>query len=91
MLFTIALTRLDGELDSFFAYYADRYMASDVEAISAVYEAPLLAVRDGKAIHLPDRAAVRAHLADLMDATGPRAPRVRTSRSSTFVAWGDRA
>jgi hypothetical protein len=43
-------------------------MASDVDAISGVYEAPLLAVRDGVAIHLPDRDAVEAHLAELMSA-----------------------
>ena len=43
-------------------------MASDVDAISAVYEAPLLAVREGRAIHLPDRTAVRDHLAELMEA-----------------------
>jgi hypothetical protein len=55
-------------LDSFFARYAERYMASDVDAISAVYEAPLLAVRDGQAIHLADGAAVREHLRELMTA-----------------------
>ena len=54
------------DLSEFFAWYGERYMASDVEAVSGVYEAPLLAVRDGVAIHLPDRDAVRAHLADLM-------------------------
>jgi SnoaL-like domain len=43
-------------------------MASDVEAIDAMYEAPLLALRDGEVIHLPDRAAVREHLAELMAA-----------------------
>jgi hypothetical protein len=31
--------------------------ASDVDAVDAVYEAPLLALRDGKVIHVPDRAA----------------------------------
>lgn len=41
-------------------------MASDVDAVSAMYEAPLLAVRDGRAIHLADRAYVREHLAELM-------------------------
>src|SRR5581483_9672110 len=56
------------DLDSFFAWYAERYMASDVDAIETVYEAPLLALRDGHAIHLPDRDAVRAHLAELMEA-----------------------
>lgn len=56
------------ELDTFFARYSERYMASDVDAISALYEAPLLALRDGKAIHLADRAAVDGHLAELMAA-----------------------
>jgi hypothetical protein len=56
------------ELDSFFAHYSDRYMASDVDAISALYEAPLLAVRDGRAIHLGDSVAVREHLAQVMAA-----------------------
>jgi len=56
------------DLADFFARYAERYMASDVDAISAVYEAPLLAVREGHAIHLPNRTAVREHLAELMQA-----------------------
>lgn len=56
------------EMTTFFEQYAARYMASDVDAISAVYEAPLLAVREGRAIHLPDRTAVRDHLAELMTA-----------------------
>lgn len=56
------------DLDAFFARYAERYMASDVDSISEVYEAPLLALRDGQTIHLADRAAVREHLAELMSA-----------------------
>ncbi len=56
------------DMATFFTQYAERYMASDVDAISALYEAPLLAVREGRAIHLPDRAAVREHLAELMKA-----------------------
>ena len=60
----------DSELDAFFAYYAERYMASDVDAISDLYEAPLLAVREGRAIHLADRAAVREHLSEVMAAYG---------------------
>jgi ketosteroid isomerase-like protein len=43
-------------------------MASDVDAVDAMYESPLLAIRDGKVIHLPDPAAVREHLAELMAA-----------------------
>jgi ketosteroid isomerase-like protein len=56
------------DVATFFGQYAERYMASDVDAISAVYEAPLLAVREGRVIHLPDRTAVREHLAELMAA-----------------------
>jgi hypothetical protein len=56
------------DVHDFFAHYAERYMASDVDAISAVYEAPLLAVREGRAIHLADRTAVHDHLAGLMEA-----------------------
>jgi hypothetical protein len=54
------------EFDTFFAHYAERYMASDVDAISDLYEAPLLAVREGRAIHLSDRDAVREHLTEVM-------------------------
>jgi hypothetical protein len=48
------------DLDSFFAHYAERYMASDSDAVSAMYEAPMLALREGRAIHLADRTAVRS-------------------------------
>jgi hypothetical protein len=57
------------EFDTFFSHHAERYMASEVDAISAVYEAPLLGVREGCAIHhLSDRDAVRGHLTELMAA-----------------------
>jgi ketosteroid isomerase-like protein len=53
------------EFEEFFETYAERYMASDADAITAMYEAPFLAVREGRAIHLVDRDAVREHLAGL--------------------------
>lgn len=56
------------ELDTFFAHYSERYMASDADAVSAMYEAPLLAVREGRAIHCADRQAVREHLGEVMAA-----------------------
>lgn len=56
------------EFDTFFAHYAERYMASDADAISDLCEAPFLAVREGRAIHLSDRAAVREHFAEVMAA-----------------------
>jgi hypothetical protein len=55
-------------VDSFFEHYAGRYMASDVDAVSAMYEAPMLALREGQVIHLADRTAVREHLTELMAA-----------------------
>ena len=58
----------DALIERFFETYAERYMASDADAVAAMYEAPLLAVREGKAIHLGDHDAVRTHLASLMDA-----------------------
>ena len=56
------------DMTAFFTQYAERYMASDLDAISTLYEAPLLAVREGRPIHISDRAAVREHLAGLMTA-----------------------
>jgi ketosteroid isomerase-like protein len=58
----------DASIERFFEMYAERYMASDADAIAAMYEAPFLAVREGRAIHLGDREAVREHLVGLMEA-----------------------
>lgn len=52
----------------FWEAYSEGYMASDLDAVSALYEAPFLAVRENEPIHLPDREAVRAHIAELMAA-----------------------
>jgi hypothetical protein len=43
-------------------------MASDLDAVEALYEAPFLAVRENEPIHLRDREEVRGHLAGLMEA-----------------------
>jgi hypothetical protein len=56
------------DLDSFFEHYAGRYMASDVDAVSAMYEAPMFALREGTVFHLPDREAVVDHLTEVMAA-----------------------
>ncbi len=58
----------DPPIERFFETYAERYMASDADAIAAMCEVPFLAVREGRAIHLGDREAVREHLAALMEA-----------------------
>ena len=36
--------------------------------MSAMYDAPMLAIREGRGIHLADRTAVREHLTELMAA-----------------------
>jgi hypothetical protein len=54
------------DFSSFFAHYADRYMAGDADAVADLYLAPFLAVRGGRPIHLGDRAAIVDHLAGLM-------------------------
>lgn len=55
-------------MERFWEAYSERYMASDLDAVSALYESPFLAVREGQPIHLRDRGEVRAHLAALMEA-----------------------
>ena len=51
----------DAPIERFFEMYAERYMASDADAIAAMCEVPFLAVRESRAIHLGDRDAVREH------------------------------
>jgi hypothetical protein len=51
-----------------FETYAQRYMASDADAIATMCEVPFLAVREGRAIHLSDSSAVREHFSGLMTA-----------------------
>jgi len=59
---------VSADFGSFFAHYADRYMASDADAVADLCTAPFLAVRGGQPIHLGDRAAVVDHLTGLMTA-----------------------
>ena len=54
--------------ERFFENYAERYMASDADAVTAMYEVPMLAVREGIAIHLGDHDAAFKHLSALMEA-----------------------
>jgi len=55
-------------IESLIEEYARRYSAEDVEGVTALCEAPFLAIREGVAIHLPDRTAVRDHFAAMMSA-----------------------
>lgn len=72
------------DLDAFFSYYAERYMASDVDAVSMMYDAPMLAVREGRPINLADRTELREHLAELM-ATYARSGAVRAEIAALDV------
>jgi hypothetical protein len=57
-------------LDSLFAEYARRYSAQDASGVTELCEAPFLAIREGRAIHLPDRDAVREHFTAMMSGYG---------------------
>ena len=50
-------------VESLIQEYARRYSAQDADGVTALCEAPFLAIREGRAIHLPDREAVREHFA----------------------------
>jgi hypothetical protein len=55
-----------GSIESLIEEYARRYSAHDPGGVTALCEAPFLAIREGIAIHLPDRTAVREHFATIM-------------------------
>ena len=57
-----------GDVRALFTRYGERYMAADAEAVADMCEAPFLAVRGGKPIHLPDRAALVEHFGGVMAA-----------------------
>jgi len=56
------------DLGLFFERYAERYMASNAEAIANMCEVPFFAVRSGTVFHLLDREAVVGHFANNMTA-----------------------
>ncbi|WP_346927004.1 DUF4440 domain-containing protein [uncultured Arthrobacter sp.] len=59
---------MTADVAELFERYAERYMASDADAVADMCGAPFLAVRKGVPIPLPDRPAVVAHLAGVMAA-----------------------
>lgn len=60
--------RPDAELEALFERYAERYMAGDAGTVATMCDAPFLAVRAGTSIHLPSKADVEDHFAELMAA-----------------------
>ena len=55
-------------VDSLIREYADRYSARDVEGVGELCLCLFLAIREGVAIHLADRNAVRDHFKAMIDA-----------------------
>ncbi|HMJ84175.1 MAG TPA: hypothetical protein VK504_13440, partial [Vicinamibacterales bacterium] len=55
-------------VDSFFDEYARRYTERDMEGVTNLCLWPFVAIRNGEAIHLPDRDAVRDHFASAIEA-----------------------
>jgi hypothetical protein len=55
-------------VDSLIHEYARRYTANDADAVTELCLYPFLAIREGLAIHLGDRDAVRNHFATIMEA-----------------------
>ena len=54
-------------IDSLIREYARRYSARDAEGVTELCLCPFLAIREGAAIHLADRVAVREHFAAMIE------------------------
>ena len=55
-------------IDSLIHEYARRYSAREVEGVTELCLWPFVAIREGAAIHLADRDAVRDHFTAMIDA-----------------------
>jgi hypothetical protein len=55
-------------VDSLIDEYTRRYVARDAEGVTELCLCPFLAIREGVAIHLADRDAVRDHFTTIIDA-----------------------
>jgi hypothetical protein len=53
-------------INAFIAEYTRRYVAQDVDGVVELCEAPFLAVREGRPIHMADRDAVHEHFATVI-------------------------
>jgi len=79
------------DLEAFFRRYAELYMASEAEAVADFYDAPFLAVRSGRPVHLGDRAAIVDHLSGLMAAYRASGAAVANVKSIQALSQGDGA
>ena len=58
--------RMDTEIRALIDGYTRRYVAADIDGVTDLCEVPFLAIREGHAIHMPDRSAVRDHFARII-------------------------
>jgi ketosteroid isomerase-like protein len=79
------------DLEAFFRRYAELYMAGEAEAIAQLYDAPFVAVRSGRPVHLGDRAAVVEHLAGIMAGYRSSGAALANVQSIQALAQGDGA
>ena len=66
--YALVTNNVAGSVEALIQQYADRYSAHDVEGVVALCLDPFLAIREGAAIHMADRDAVRDHFAAIMTA-----------------------
>ena len=57
---------MSASVEAFIREYTRRYVAGDVAGVVDLCEAPFLAVRDGRPIHMADRDAVHEHFATVI-------------------------
>lgn len=57
---------VDTEIRALIDEYTRRYVAADIDGVTDLCDVPFLAIREGQAIHLPDRSAVRDHFARII-------------------------
>jgi SnoaL-like domain len=78
-------------VDTLIHEYARRYSRRDVEGVTELCLWPFLAVREGSAINLADRAAVRDHFMAMIDAYGDAGYRSFAPVSINTRELGERA
>lgn len=58
---------MDVEVETLIQEYTRRYVARDVDGVVDLCLDPFLAIREGRPIYLPDRAAVREHFSSVIE------------------------
>lgn len=64
---TVGIVSMSETVAAFMDEYISRYSARDVEGVTGLCIAPFLAIREGVAIHMADREALRDHFGSMID------------------------